>query len=118
MNKVAKKIIRSFSFAIKGLRHAWKIDQSFRLEISLGLPLYVIFGSLMSPLTDLELITLVFSYLFILAIELLNTSIEHLLDRLHPDGHEMIERSKDIASSAVLMSFIFAFFVFMFVMFN
>jgi diacylglycerol kinase (ATP) len=90
------------------LHHAWKIDESFRLELILGLPVYAILVYLLTPLSNTEWVFIVCSYLLILMIELMNTSIEQLLDKLHPEKHHMIEMSKDIAAAAVLMSLIMA----------
>lgn len=43
----------------------------------------------------------------VLALELLNTSLEALIDRLHPERHESIRVAKDCAAAAVLiMSFV------------
>ena len=45
---------------------------------------------------------------FVLAVELLNTAIEKLCDRLHADRHDSIGYVKDCGSAAVLMSLILA----------
>ena len=39
----------------------------------------------------------------VLAIELINTALESLIDRLHPEIHPMIARAKDCAAGAVLI---------------
>ena len=103
-----RKIFKSVSYAMKGFRHAFRDDTSFRFEILIGLPIYVVVGYLLSPLSSLEWGLFVLSYNLILMIELINTSIEKLLERLHPEKHELIGHSKDIASAAVLLSFVFA----------
>lgn len=105
--RTIKKILRSFRYGFEGLFHAYRVDQSFRLEINVGLPVYLLVGYLLSPLTAIELLLLVASYLLILIIELVNTAFEKMLDRLHPSEHELIKRSKDIASAAVLVAFLF-----------
>jgi diacylglycerol kinase (ATP) len=101
-------IIRSFRFGLAGIGHAFRDDKSFRLEIVVGLPIYVGVAYILAPLSPIEWILFVGSYFFILIVELINTSIETLLDRLHPEKHELIAKSKDIASAAVLLSFLFA----------
>ena len=40
----------------------------------------------------------------VLAAELLNTALEHLADRLHPDRHPAIQMAKDCAAGAVLLA--------------
>jgi diacylglycerol kinase len=102
------KIGRSVRYALRGLRRAYRLDLSFRLELWYGIPAYLIIGYALAPFSEPEFFFFVFSYLFILAVELLNTSIETLLARLHPDEHELIGHSKDIASAAVLTAFFFA----------
>jgi diacylglycerol kinase len=110
MNVLAS-VIKSVGVAWKGLFHALSLDKSFRLEVFLGFPIYAYLGCMLSPLTPVEWILFVLSYALILIVELINTSIETLLDRLHPGEHELIAKSKDIASGAVLLSFLFAGFV-------
>ncbi|MCK5027345.1 MAG: diacylglycerol kinase, partial [Candidatus Pacebacteria bacterium] len=51
------------------------------------------------------------SYMLILIVELVNTSMERMLDRLHPQSDELIGLSKDIASAAVFLSIVFSFIV-------
>ncbi len=106
--KDIRKILRSFRYAFKGLRHAYMTDKSFRLEIHYGLPIYMLLGWLLAPLASWEFLFFAFSYLLILLVELINTAFEKMLDRLHPEQHELIGRSKDIASAAVLLAFVFA----------
>ncbi len=103
-----KKILRSIRLALKGLQHAFVSDKSFRMEIYYGLPIYLIVGWLLLPLTPTELIVYIGTYALILLVELMNTAFETMLDRLHPEKHVLIGKSKDIASAAVLVAFIFA----------
>ncbi len=106
-----KKILQSIRFALRGLRHAYVSDKSFRMEVNYGLPIYTILGGLLFPFQSWEIVLYVFSYIIILVVELINTAFEKMLDRLHPEQHESIERSKDMAAAAVLMTFVFAAFI-------
>jgi len=102
-----KKIIISIKNALRGLRHAYKWDKSFRLEVW-GFGVFVIVGVLLWPLSGIEFILLTLSYFLILITELINTAVEQMLERLHPEKDELIGKSKDIASAAVFMAFVFA----------
>ena len=106
--KDLKKIIKSFGYSFKGLRHAYYADKSFRLEIQYGLPIYIFLAWFLAPFTAIEFILFIFSYLLILLVELINTAFEKMLDKLHPEEHEVIGRSKDISSAAVMVAFVFA----------
>jgi diacylglycerol kinase (ATP) len=102
------KIIRSVRFGAKGLRHAFRSDRSFRMEVMYGLPVYVITGALLWPFASWELLMFILSYMLILIVELVNTAFETMLARVHPEDHELIGRSKDIGAAAVLVAFCFA----------
>ena len=106
-----KKILRSIRFALRGLRHAYLSDKSFRMEINYGLPIYVILGWFLFPFAAWELALYVFSYALILVVELINTAFEKMIDRVHPQEHESIGRSKDMSAAAVLLTFLFAAFI-------
>ena len=78
------------------------------MEVNYGLPIYLGVAWLLAPLEPWELLLYTFSYLLILMVELINTAFEKMLERVHPDEHELIGRSKDIAAAAVLLAFLFA----------
>jgi diacylglycerol kinase len=81
------------------------------MELHFGLPIYLAIGWYLFPMTRWDLTLFLFSYLLILIVELVNTAFETMLDKLHPEDHEIIGRSKDIASAAVFLAFLFAAFV-------
>lgn len=106
--KEIRKIWGSLGYALRGLRHAYKKDVSFRMEVNWGLPIYLLLGWYLAPMQAWEFLLFVFSYFLILIVELVNTAFETMLDKLHPEQHDMIGRSKDISSSAVFLAFFFA----------
>ena len=106
--KDLKKIITSGRFALKGLRHAYCGDKSFRMEITYGLPIYIALGWVLCPMSEIEFLLFIFSYILILFVELQNTAFEHMLERVHPEEHVQIGKSKDISAAAVLLAFFFA----------
>lgn len=106
-----KKIGRSVRFALKGLRHAYRSDKSFRMEVNYGLPIYLGLGWWLAPFAPWELLLYTFSYLLILLVELVNTAFETMINHLHPGEHHSVGKSKDIASAAVFVAFVFAAFV-------
>src|SRR3989344_6890854 len=101
------KIIRGFLYSLQGLRHAYQKDKSFRIETWSGL-VFIVFGYLFWPLEKIELLLLILSFTLILMSELINTAFERALERLHPERHELIGATKDIASAAVLIAICFA----------
>ncbi len=63
---------------------------------------------LLGPFTALEQLLLIFCFFFMLAMEFVNSSIEDALDTLHPEMHEGIRKSKDLAAGASLCAGLFA----------
>ena len=107
MEAMVFKITNSVHHALKGLCAAYKRDRSFRME-ACGGALFVLVGYFLWPLRSSEFLFLALSFSLILIAELINTAFEQILERLHPERHELIGKGKDIASAAVLTAFIFA----------
>lgn len=59
------------------------------------------------PLSKTELLFLLLGWCLILITELQNSALEHALDHLHPERHDTIGRSKDLAAAAVLLAGVF-----------
>ena len=101
------KVLKSIKFSLNGLKHAYRNDKSFQMEIWSGV-IFVLFAYILWPLSGTEILFLILSYLLILVVELLNTAFERILDILHPETDEQVGISKDIASTAVFIAIIFA----------
>jgi len=61
--------------------------------------------------TAVEWVLMIASLFFILIMELINTAIEAIIDRISADYHELSKKAKDIGSLLVLMAFIMMFIV-------
>jgi diacylglycerol kinase (ATP) len=103
--KIAKKIWFSTKCSIDGLCYAFRHELAFKLEI--------IMVSILSPIAfyrarDLtQLLFLLFSLYAILIVELLNTAIETVVDRIGLEEHILSKHAKDIGSAAVFLSMVF-----------
>jgi diacylglycerol kinase (ATP) len=89
-----------------GLAFAIRSEQAFREELAalaLALPLAWLVGA--SPMRRVELIAAV---VLVLIIELLNTAIEKLADRLTTEPDPQIGRVKDMGSAAVGVALVMA----------
>lgn len=102
------KVRRSTLLAIKGLGMAYQHDPSFKLEINIGVPIYVALLVLLFPLSAGELALVTGSYLFVLVLELMNTAIERVVDGTGM-RNDLMGMSKDVASSAVFLGFLWCF---------
>lgn len=102
------KQLKRFFHALSGIVYAARHDTSFKTQLFGGLLFLAVFTYLVWPLTTMEAFFLVLAFTVVLITELQNSSYEAALDRLHPDLHEEIGKSKDMAAGAVLLAGLFA----------
>ena len=98
-----RRLLLAFVNSWKGFRGAFRFEAAFRQEVALAvvlLPLGAYLGK-----TAVEKALLISSVLFVLVVELLNTGIETVVDRIGLERHELSGLAKDVGSTAVLLSF-------------
>ena len=101
-----KRFYNAFFFSLKGFKAIWKHEEAFRQEVQLFIvttPLALWFGE-----TNIEKILLIGSIILVLLVELLNSAVEAVVDRVGFEHHELSGRAKDIGSAAVLLSLAWA----------
>ena len=98
-----RHFIRSCCYTANGLREACK-ESAFRQELLLGVVLIPLSWLLHFP--PMVAVFLDCMWFFLLVTELLNTSIEAIVDLASPGYHELAKRSKDLASAAVGLAII------------
>ena len=95
-------------FALKhsydGLCVTFRSESAFRQEIALAVVLVPC--ALLLPVTAIERVMLIGSVLLVLLVELLNSAIEAVVDRISLDRHELSRRAKDCGSAAVLIALV------------
>jgi undecaprenol kinase len=90
------------SYAASGILGAIRTEASFRTQLLLAIVAAVTLALLRPPLVWVALC--IVSGAAVLAAELVNTALEHLADRLHPEQHPAIRAAKDCAAAAVLVA--------------
>lgn len=97
-----RRILHAAQYSSNGLREAWRCESSFRQETILAVILSMV--AILLPL-DLVLTGLVIgSMLMVLAVELLNSSVEWAVDYISTNDHPLARRIKDMSSAAVTIS--------------
>ena len=99
-----RRLVLAFLNSWKGFKGALRFEAAFRQEVALAvvlIPLGIYLGK-----TGIERALLVSSVLIVLIVELLNTGIETVVDRIGLERHELSGLAKDVGSSAVLLSFV------------
>lgn len=98
------RLIAAARYSLAGLRAAFASEEAFRLEVLVlvvGAPLALWLGE--SPV---EKVLLIGSLLLLMIVELLNTGIEVLVNRVGSDYHELSGMAKDIGSAAVFVAMV------------
>ena len=104
-----KRIVNAGFYSWNGICAAYKSEEAIRQEI-----LLLVVGAILVFFMDvshIEKILMFGSVVFLFVVELLNSSIEAVVDRIGSEHHELSGKAKDIGSAAVLMSIFLMIFV-------
>ncbi|EAP94603.1 diacylglycerol kinase [Vibrio splendidus] len=99
-----KRVIHATRYSISGISSAWVHEAAFRQEVVLMVILSCL--AVMLPVENYERTLLISSLFLVVIVELLNSSIEVVVDRVGEEWNELSGRAKDIASAAVFISII------------
>ena len=100
------RLINATKYSADGIRTAFKNEEAFRQE-SLASIILIPAAFFLPVVLPLKL-WCVFSVVFLLVTELLNSGIEAAIDRIGPEIHPLSKYAKDAGSAAVLFALSFA----------
>lgn len=98
------RLVLAFVNSWKGFKGALAAEAAFRQEVALAVILIPL-GAWLGK-TGIEKALLISSMLLVLIVELLNTGIETVVDRIGLERHVLSGLAKDVGSTAVLLSFV------------
>lgn len=101
-----KRIFSAFFYSLDGLKTAWSHEHAFRQELALFVCGTI--AALAIPVVRIEKLMLVGVLLLVLIVELINSAIEAVVDRVSLDYHPLSKNAKDIGSAAVLLTCLLA----------
>jgi diacylglycerol kinase (ATP) len=93
-------------YSWQGLRAGWRTQAALRYEfcvLLVAVPLALWLGR-----TNVERALLIGSCLLVIVVELINSAIESVVDRIGSEFHDLSGRAKDLGSAAVFCSIILA----------
>lgn len=99
-----QRVWNAFHYSLAGLRAAFAFEDAFRQEALLAVLL--IPASFLLPVSGIGRALMIASVLLVLIVELLNSAVEAVVDRVSLDRHHLSKRAKDIGSAAVLLALI------------
>ena len=102
------RIIKAAGYSWKGIRAAWNNEAAFRQEA-----VAVILAIIIAAFLNVDAITrvlLIGSVTLVMIVEIINSAIEAVVDRIGSEFHELSGRAKDMGSAAVLIAILLALF--------
>jgi len=101
--QVATNLFISFKYAWAGISYSFQTQRNFRIHVGVGA--IAIASSVLLNLSSVEISVIGITSGLVLALELLNTAIESLVDlTVKQTYHELAKIAKDCAAGAVLVS--------------
>ena len=97
-----RHLLHRFGFALDGLRYAWQSERSIRTEGACAVAAILALVILQPGWTWAAVI--IVCIMLVIALELVNSALEALLDHLHPEIAPAIKHAKDAAAAAVLVA--------------
>ncbi|MFC5475363.1 diacylglycerol kinase [Paraherbaspirillum soli] len=101
-----KRIFSAFFYSIEGFKSAWKNEHAFRQELAIVIPGIIV--ALFLPVSLLQKLMLIAVLVWIIIIELINSAIEAVVDRVSLERNPLSKNAKDFGSAAVLLTFMLA----------
>ena len=101
-NTGLRRIVNATYFSLQGLSAAWRSESAFRQELMLCVVLVP--TGLWLGQNAVERALLVGTCLLVLVVELLNSGIEAVVDRVGEELHPLSGRAKDFGSAAVFVA--------------
>lgn len=97
-----KRIFAAFFYSIEGFKAAWKTEHSFRQELILVIIASAI--ALALPVSAYEKLTMIGVLILVLIVELINSAIEAVVDRVSLERNPLSKNAKDFGSAAVFLT--------------
>ena len=111
-----KRIMAACSYSAAGLRTAWRHEHAFRQElICFALAALV---ALCLPISAFQKLALIGVLVLVLIVELINSAIEAVVDRVSLEWHPLSKNAKDLGSAAVMLACLLAAATWAVVLFN
>lgn len=93
-----KRILNATAYSISGFKAAYKNEAAFRQIVFINLVLIPV--SFFLDVTRSEHVLLIIVCLFAMIVELFNSAIEAVVDRVSLEKHQLSKNAKDMGSAA------------------
>ncbi|MEI6528737.1 MAG: diacylglycerol kinase family protein [bacterium] len=95
------KIVKSFRWAINGLKTVWFEEFNFKIESLIAV--VILFLAAIFSFTFSEWLAIIIAIILVISAEVVNTAIEDLCDKIQPETDPLIGKIKDTMAGYVLV---------------
>lgn len=95
-------LYKSFVYAFEGLFEALKNGRNFKIQVVVGV--FAVLLGFILKLNSFEWLALIIISSFVLILELINTSLEAIVDMVSPEIAGKAKIAKDVAAASVLIA--------------
>jgi diacylglycerol kinase (ATP) len=99
-----RRIVTAAGYSLRGIHACWKHEAAFRQEVAMVVVLFP--ASFFLARDAVQWILLISPLLLVLMLEVINSAIESVVDRIGPEHHELSGRAKDMSSASVFFCLI------------
>src|SRR3569623_406500 len=99
-----RRVFNAAPYSCAGLAWAWRKENAYRQEVLL-VAIFVPVGAALGN-SGVQRGLLIGCVLLVLVVELLNSAIEAVVDRVSGDQHELADEAKDLGSAAVFVALV------------
>ncbi|KWU00046.1 diacylglycerol kinase [Vibrio toranzoniae] len=110
-----KRIVKAAGFSWQGITSSFKNEAAFRQEVLLAAVLIPLAFYL--DVSQVERILMISAIVLVMVVELINTAIEAVVDRIGSEHHELSGMAKDVGSAAVFICLVLAGYVWLDILF-
>ncbi|NRS47812.1 diacylglycerol kinase family protein [Brevibacillus sp. HB2.2] len=104
-----RRLTRSFTYALQGISYTVRTQRNMQIHVSAAIVVLAAAWWLQIPRSDVLLV--LFSIGLVFSLELVNTSIEAVVDLASPEWHAKAKIAKDVGAGAVLVAAILSFII-------
>ena len=101
-----KRIVSAIRYSMQGLHAAWRGEHAFRQELTMAMVAAAV--ALLLPVPPFQKLMLIGIFVLVLIVELLNSAIEAVVDRVSLECNPLSKNAKDFGSAAVFLSCVLA----------
>lgn len=96
-----ENFLKAFRYAFEGIIHCARYERNFKIHL---LAMFIVFlAAIWTGLSQVEWFVLIILISLVLALEMINTALERVVDLITNEYHPFAKQAKDLAAGAVLI---------------